>query len=199
AIGGSKSFPDIRTETPEKPDPSVAVILAMSEYRNRTLPPSPSVLEQFAHLEGQPGMAYARAIIHDLKGETQRYLLVLSQVPKEDPWFGLAQAELKVANGTDLSAMQRWLAALDKRLAAPTEADVSRVRFLHDLRGVCLQTTARLQRRHEHLAKQLQDATSQQDSYTAAAAAAMLGSLGPEAAESMPALARLLGHDVAHV
>ncbi len=203
SIDNSTVFPGAMPPPPPPPPqqskPSVAVIMAMSQYRNRRLPPSPRVLEQFARLDDQSGMAYARAIGHDLMNEHELYLTALARVPKEDPWFGLAQAELKVANGSDTSAMLSWLAALDKRVAAPSPEDASRLPFLADLRGVCLQTTARLQRRNEQLVKRLCDAAAQPEPFRAAAAAAMLGSLGPEAAEAVPALARLLAHEVARV
>jgi hypothetical protein len=171
---------------------TAVAILAYSSARSGRFPFPGGLGEKCAVPDGQPGSAYARALWSELRHDDTAYLAALLAVPERDPWHGLAQAELQGAKDGNATALVRWLADLDGRLANPSGEDAGRLPLLYSQRVAGLDAVVSLERRQPKVVSQLIRAAEGKDERASGAAAALLGAVGPPAREAVPVLSHLL-------
>jgi cation transport regulator ChaB len=143
-----------------------------------------------------PGSHYARAILLDWLGDQKSYRQQLERVPKDDPWWRLADAELLFSKG-ESSAMQNWLAELEQKIRDSSKDDAFAMSFLLMQKEASLDATMRVYRKLKDKnsavnVKLLGEQAIAQAPNTRLASMDMLAALGPYSKDAVEALTKVL-------
>jgi hypothetical protein len=176
------------------------VIDWLSRQRAQELPPQANALDVAFQLpRGCPGGLYARAVAWDIRGQALLCRETLATVPEDDPWYGLAQAELKAEGDAGPTALVRWYADLQKRLAGLRNDDRKHRTFLLAQDSAGRKAAVSLGRTNQRFVASLLPLAREKDEYLLQAVAAILAEIGPGAPEAVPALTPLVRHESAAV
>jgi hypothetical protein len=144
-----------------------------------------------SHDEGA-GLHYALALWYDIRREDKKYLDELGEVPEQDPWYPLAQAERKAVRSGSVDPFLFYFTDLERRIASSPRWDSLRLPLLLTQRTVAIQTVSRLQNKNKQTASQLTKWVASDEQPQRAAAVTLLGEIGPEARPAVPELVQVL-------